>query len=668
MPTYLDTVLYMHKMYVFLFVLLCANALVVVSSCGDVTDNEAALIGQKLGHRPFDTCLTNNTLCTSGCITNAYTPCTGRFCPNNGLPSPIGPTGPDLGQCFQQCTGSLNLCASSIPQPTTPTFPNATSNLDAPACRESKNTCYQQCNDSYCSSSDPKNCYAAGLAKCVQPCQELSTACYKQIPYPNSVLFFGDSATAGYGFYSDNNPMYSIGSGGFFGWVSGVNKPAWDKFKGCVPNWNNNNCSNNNGDAFGTTANIAYSFQFKELLKSKLPGGNLGAISLANYAVSGSYPAQWDSKRIEGDLSATLPNQEGSLTALAPVLQTNILSANVKEGSLVVLTLGANPMLARWLALKAPDTMSLFFSEDMKRVINGANVNDTCFKGYGPMLQCMSNDLNSFKFKEHFVNIYKALVTRHNVLVEKYHHSCPFEFGQGENGPAQNYDGVIEIPDNGGASPASGPKCSDTKRYQSNVLVDAVNATIDQAVLDVQKWAIAQNPPIRNLIASTCPGNYEAPDGTCSLFDGHAYGDPDPWVIDLDTGVHPNQKGHHVFALGVARAACSKLGLFCDLFEDLPLDVAPGAAVNLANVDPVFRKGTTELPIGNLPGGSWSATCSKKFAKRFETADGKQWMKVACRGSIDAVRKTSWVELTNCDDFANSGGILIRGKNCPKLP
>jgi len=246
------------------------------------------------------------------------------------------------------------------------------------------------------------------------------------------------------------------------------------------------------------------------------------------------------------------------------VVKTGIL--DIPKDSVSILTLGANPMLVRWL-----NPMIGFLGIDFIVRSNnsalGYNLVQNpigCMSSDTAAMKCMQEDLVYFKTVEHLKNIYRTLLQKSDVLVMLYYHSCA--------GFSNQKKPVLK--------PSKTPPCSDELKERFGKVEDMLNLQIAKAVCEVKR-------ELRNdyyyQINYVCPGFGMTDDKSivlsceeleknnfssgieCSYFDDHQFdgGSKQQWVSSADSGIHPNPKGHAVLAQSVVNALCQKFGYFC---------------------------------------------------------------------------------------------------------
>ncbi|MBK6763023.1 MAG: hypothetical protein IPG68_06995 [Micrococcales bacterium] len=359
-------------------------------------------------------------------------------------------------------------------------------------------------------------------------------------PQP-SVVFLGDSVTAGFGYFGQKENAKNIS-----GTVNNPFPSSWylgdNSLSDCSPASSGtpiDQCSNNNFNgapwsagpwkAGANSPNVAYSYQ---IAASQDPAN---AAPVENWAVTGSTPAQWDTG---GPFNFQLKSLKN----------TN-----------VVLTLGANPILSSFLQIKV----------SLVPVTNGACADSTQWLGwtgwwaYPPshVVDCADQQWSQNQQTAHLENVYKTLLQNGNqVMVMQYYRTCPWSFGNWQ--PEGN---VSKGPAAGNSCPSQQQKVSEcsscpvkgstTQWDQAVAAQNAMNAKIAAAVASVQQWAKTQ------------PG-LKATDLQMAVPDQNAWAShqawtSDSWVFPNDTWIHPSKAGHTQLAKTVTGAMCSAFGQWC---------------------------------------------------------------------------------------------------------
>jgi lysophospholipase L1-like esterase len=329
---------------------------------------------------------------------------------------------------------------------------------------------------------------------------------------PLRIRAFGDSITAGYGFFSD-----------------GTEWPVTELLR-CRPPAGeyNDRCSSNSSLGpgapagppqfsadFGLGNGVAWPAQVARAL---------GTVDYANYAVTGSEPADWMNLAPEPDAP-----DNGYLHDLLVRLEND-------DPDLVLMTLGANPLLSDFLT--GPGiACALFDDEATERQL---------------FLDCIDGIIADNLVSQRLIATYIDVLAHTDdakLLVSRYYLALP----------------AITLFD----------------EWQGQLMVDQVNAQVDTAVAAVKESGaafserIAISQPAR--FDSGWPGTGQ--DATCGATPaadgpsrqafvaqvvlaaraGSAGFCPsaEPWIIDGDTGIHPNRAGHTQLAaaaLDVIRA------------------------------------------------------------------------------------------------------------------
>ncbi len=356
-----------------------------------------------------------------------------------------------------------------------------------------------------------------------------------------SVIFLGDSVTAGFGYLGakENAPHISgpVNSEYANSWYFGDNSlsdcsPPSD---GSVPI---DQCSNNNYNgrpwdqgpwqAGPNAPNVSYSYQ---IAANQDP---TRAAPIENWAVTGSTPAQWDTG--------------------GPF---NFQLRQIKNTT-VVMTLGANPILAAFLKVR------LGGINQTNGVCTDSTMWFSPWSGWwsytdGVVSNCVNQQWAVEKQHDHLVSIYKQLLTAGNrVMAVQYHRACTWAFGKWQpngnmtSGPAAGNDcrGQTEkISD-----------CSSCPEYnggsqwrQAVVAGNELNANLNAAVADAQRWA-DQNG---------YSGKLQLVQQDQNRWESHQAWNADSWVFKNDTWIHPSKAGHTEFARVVTTTACQVWGTWC---------------------------------------------------------------------------------------------------------
>ncbi|MDO8187747.1 hypothetical protein Q5424_10065 [Conexibacter sp. JD483] len=372
------------------------------------------------------------------------------------------------------------------------------------------------------------------------------------LPGPNAIAI-GDSVTAAFGYCGISDVCTSL------------NTPvqnSWLSLKDCnqeaeYPKLPDNACSNNRGKGLpwtkegavgATNAGVSYPGQFDSWLRrASRAAGFQNPPTVRNWGVSGARPAHWDPTPIAND-----PTNKNSTPGG--------FSGETKkiDDSLVVMTLGANKLLADFLSFDFAWPMSWFADTtgDYAKCTGARG----WFWGYeeagkARLKRCFEEDWAVNKQAEHLTSVYRTLLSQGDrVLVLGYHLACPSTFGTWQqmsfsDGPAgDNTSACISHKGDNGMSQF------DQALYVSGLLNDAIRDAVDST----RSWARAQWPG-------------EGRDSRIAFVDTAALDDwtahqtwnSEKWVFPNDTGIHPSIAGHAVMAKNVAEQACGLLGLYC---------------------------------------------------------------------------------------------------------
>ncbi len=366
---------------------------------------------------------------------------------------------------------------------------------------------------------------------------------------PN-VVAIGDSVTAAFGY---------CGIADVCGGVNSAVENSWLSLKDCnqeaeYPKLPQNLCSNNRRNGLPwtndgeTSGGVAYPMQFGWWLRRATQKASfVRDPSVRNWAVSGARPAHWDPTPVADDPT----NKDSTPGGFSG--QTKKI-----DDSLVVMTLGANKLLADFLSFDFAWPMSWFADTtgDYAKCTGARG----WFWGYeeagkARLKRCFEEDWAVNKQAEHLKSVYGTLLAQGDrVLVLGYHLACPSTFGTWQqmsfsDGPAGGKTSACTAQkgDNGMSQ-------FDQAMYVSGLLNDAIR----DAVESTRSWARA-----------TWPG--EGRDSRIAFVDTAALDDwtqhqtwsGEKWVFPNDTGIHPSRAGHAVMAKNVAVEACALLGLYC---------------------------------------------------------------------------------------------------------
>lgn len=355
---------------------------------------------------------------------------------------------------------------------------------------------------------------------------------------PPSVIFLGDSVTAGYGYLgqSENAPDVTSSTNSPFAnaWYFGANSLSDCEPVQPVPD---DRCSNNNVNGApweagawqpGTSApTVAYSYQ---IAAGQAPGA---ATPVENWAITGSTPAQWDTG---GPFNTQLQQ--------------------IKNTS-VVMTLGANPILGSMLQIKLSGATITAgaCSNTMWQAWNGwwAYPNST-------VVDCANQQWVQNQQSQHLQSIYQTLLTNNNkVLVLQYYRGCPWSFGNWQpegnllKGPAAGKSCTSQT-QKVKACPSCSPAGSTSQWAQAVAAQNAINDNIAAAVGEAQQWADDNGLDPSDLQIATPDQN---------AWTQHQASSDDPWVFANDTWIHPSIEGHEQLAQTVSTAMCDAYGQWC---------------------------------------------------------------------------------------------------------
>ena len=353
-----------------------------------------------------------------------------------------------------------------------------------------------------------------------------------------SVIFLGDSVTAGFGYLGqqENAPNISgaVNSPFANAWYFGDNSLSDCDPVAPVPD---DRCSNNNYASApwnagpwqpgATSPSVAYSYQIAA-------GQNASsAVPVENWAITGSTPAQWDAG---GPFNAQLQKIAGTT---------------------VVMTLGANPILSDFLRIKIGGTTQT------SGVCSG-----TLWLGWtgwwayptSTVVDCANQQWAQNQQSQHLQNIYKTLLRNNNkVMVLQYYRTCPWSFGNWQPegsltaGPASGNSCTSQTQEVSACSKC--PVTGSTSQWAQAVAVsNAMNDNIAAAVGEVQQWAADNN---------ISPANLQLAIPDQSAWADHQPTSDSSWVFANDTWIHPSAAGHQQLAQTVTAATCSAFGQWC---------------------------------------------------------------------------------------------------------
>ena len=364
------------------------------------------------------------------------------------------------------------------------------------------------------------------------PAWKLSYTATPNLPH---VIFIGDSVTAGFGYCGDEGGRDSANI------KCKRNDSIADSWKGenslqaCAPDEAvmpvNDRCSNNN--SLGAPWNAGPWFPDRNAPSVAYPyviAKNKSGALVYDWAMTGSTPADWDP--VTGGAFA---NQTKSI-----------------KDSYVVMTLGANPLLAAYLKITIFDYPKINGAcADTTGHLNGART------GFVPapldnqkdgVLRCFNEKWDSLHQGTHLLNLYKTLLANGNhVLVLGYPVGCPWDFG--------NWQTQI------GVSPSKGHACS-----------SLFGPSIRGGVVSQFGQALALDRQLNDRIEAVVTQAAASVGGQGKIFFAlpdqaawaqHQAWSDDPWVFKNDTWVHPNVAGHTQLAATVLTAICRRYKHWC---------------------------------------------------------------------------------------------------------
>lgn len=394
-----------------------------------------------------------------------------------------------------------------------------------------------------------------------------------------SVIFIGDSVTAGFGYFGQKENAKNIS-----GKVNNEFPSNWyfgdNSLSDCSPADHGtpiDQCSNNNFNGAPWSAgpwkdgadapDVAYSYQ---IAKSQDPAK---AAPVENWAITGSTPAMWDTG--------------GAF---------NYQLKNIKDTT-VIMTLGANPILSTFLKIRLSGINQ----------VNGACADSTMWLGwtgwwaYPPSkaAKCAEQQWAQNQQTEHLMSVYQTLLKNNNkVLSMGYYRACPWSFGVWQ--PNGN---VAKGPASGNSCPSQREKVSEcssckvdgsTSQWDQAVAAqNAMNDKIAAAVGSTQAWARGAGIDPANL-------QFVLPDQ--SEWAKHQAWDGDSWVFKNDTWIHPSKAGHTQLAKTVTAKVCQTWGQWCGAkpaWNETPLLRSPNLAqtVNEGKVpDQIGNRSVKNLP------------------------------------------------------------------------
>jgi len=246
---------------------------------------------------------------------------------------------------------------------------------------------------------------------------------------------------------------------------------------------------------------------------------------------------------------------------------------NQKE-ILFIGTLGANPLLRRWLHIQEGTENK-----------SGANVKTSdCMETRSKAAKCMNADLKTYDHEAHIANALDFLLQRGDVVIMKYYHACPGLFG---------YNAIM------GTVTTNTGSCSAYEEDVAFSLTDSINETIHRAVVTARGSANPLEAAASGYkIIEVCPGNMRMDaTGAClggfwdehgawkghnpggwgtvaswiGLGSGAAQGlNKNTWTTWNDSGMHPNPTGHQILAQSAVKGICRQMGRYCEVERGHP--------------------------------------------------------------------------------------------------
>jgi len=362
---------------------------------------------------------------------------------------------------------------------------------------------------------------------------------------PHTVVFLGDSVTAGFGYCGTeggaNSGNISCSPNQSFSnnWILGTNSlKACQPAKAPAPL--NDRCSNNNDKGAPWNAqpwkagsgapSVAYSYQLAKMQNPQ------GAASIVNWAMTGSTPAQWDP--VTGGVFGT---------RLARI-----------HNATVVFTLGANPLLSDYLKITGFGVYS---------IANGVCANTAVLNGKAAslddssngILNCLNTQWNAIQQSEHLTNIYATLLGNHNqVLVLGYPQGCPWSFGNWQSTANPLGPSYGKACSSQSLPSVANPSQQITQFDQAVTVGTAINNRLNQLVASAQTQADQSWFPQQHLGRNI---QFVLPDQTS--FMAHQAWNARSWFFKNDTWVHPNALGQHALAISVSTAMCQDFHHWC---------------------------------------------------------------------------------------------------------
>lgn len=417
---------------------------------------------------------------------------------------------------------------------------------------------------------------AIGLTLLGQPAAQAEPAADVAAQAQPSVIFLGDSVTAGFGYFGQKENAKNIS-----GSVNQEFANSWyfgdNSLSDCNPVDGTpiDQCSNNNWNGTPWSAgpwqpgpnapNVAYSYQ---IAGAQDPNA---AAPIENWAMTGSTPEQWD---------------KGGPFAFQ--LQS------IKDTT-VVLTLGANPILGSMLKIR----VSGYPATD--GACSGTEwLGWTGWWAYPPshVVDCANQQWAQNQQTQHLLSIYQTLLSNNNkVLALRYHRACPWSFGNWQ--PNGN---VAKGPAAGNSCTSQTEKVSEcssckvdgsTSQWAQMVAAhNAMNDNIAAAVAQGQTWAKSKGIDPTRLQMAT-------PDQ--AAWSNHQGWTNDSWVFKNDTWIHPSKAGHTQLARTVTQQTCQSWGQWCTVQAQAGSNDLGTVVWSENPSEPKATEGQT-LKTGKIPG------------------------------------------------------------------
>ena len=323
---------------------------------------------------------------------------------------------------------------------------------------------------------------------------------------------FGDSITAGYGFFADGT-QWGISE------LFQCRPPAA---------FMNDRCSSNSSLGpgadpgppvfsadYGLANNVSWAAQVAT---------TLGTVDYANYTVTGSTPRQWMNLQ-----AAPGEPDNGTYHDLLERLEAD-------DPDLVLMTLGANPLLSDFL-MGSGMACSLFDDEATQRQL---------------FLDCIDAIIDEQLVSQRLTAVYidvLAHTSRARIVASRYYLAIPaitlFDEWQAQamvDGVNAQVESAVAAVEGSGAEYASRIAISDPPRFDSGWPGTGQDATCGATVP-------ADGPSHQAYYAQAMLLARAGSLGFCVS--------DQPWTIDADTGIHPDRDGHRQLAdaaLAVIRA------------------------------------------------------------------------------------------------------------------